>query len=302
MILMLANALSISLCTRSTSDLRNVCSCRSSDESPSSPSIEFEVKRTMEDMILSASTSIWVSGFKILFSTKLPVSASPSDESDFSARAAEDDGGECLKPNDISNLVNNCLAERRPSSWRRSGPELKATGASSEKVSAISDGMRGRFTATTSPPRSGGAKRACVGLRRSGIRCPLTIRRQIDIPQSGPGWVGTECNSINQTARVHHAARRRRSLVAVRGAGATGGDAVVGFLSGACEEAKRGFDRLPWRRWVSIGVWVSARRVMLRSIQLAMWSQLRWMRTAPTPPNKSLNWYQRNGLAVMPLW
>src|SRR5262245_23978030 len=117
---------------------------RSSDESPSSPSIEFEVKRTMEDMILSASTSIWVSGFKILFSTKLPVSASPSDESDFSARAAEDDGGECLKPNDISNLVNNCLAERRPSSWRRSGPELKATGASSEKVSAISDGMRGR--------------------------------------------------------------------------------------------------------------------------------------------------------------
>jgi hypothetical protein len=48
-----------------------------------SPSIEFEVKRTTEDMILSASTSIWVSGFEILFSIKLPVSASPSDESDF---------------------------------------------------------------------------------------------------------------------------------------------------------------------------------------------------------------------------
>jgi hypothetical protein len=63
-------------------------------------------------------------------------------------------------------------------------------------------------------PRSGGAKRACVGLRRSGIRCPLTIRRQIDIPQSGPGWEGTECNSINQTARVHHAARRRGGCVA----------------------------------------------------------------------------------------
>ena len=59
MILMPANALSISLCTRSTSDLRNVFSCRSSDESTSSPSIEFE----------------------------------------------------CLKPNDISNLVNNCLAD-----------------------------------------------------------------------------------------------------------------------------------------------------------------------------------------------
>jgi hypothetical protein len=29
-----------------------------------SPSIEFEVKRTTEDMILSASTSIWVSGFE----------------------------------------------------------------------------------------------------------------------------------------------------------------------------------------------------------------------------------------------
>src|SRR5262249_25747182 len=85
MILMPDNALSISLRTRSTSDLRNACSCRSSDESPSSPSIEFEVKRTTEDMILSASISIWVSGFEILFPTKWPVSASSSDESDFSA-------------------------------------------------------------------------------------------------------------------------------------------------------------------------------------------------------------------------
>src|SRR5262249_54381011 len=34
---------------------RNACSCRSSNESPSSPSIEFEVKRTTEDMILSSS-------------------------------------------------------------------------------------------------------------------------------------------------------------------------------------------------------------------------------------------------------
>jgi hypothetical protein len=60
-----------------------------------SPSIEFEVKRTPEDMILSAFTSIWVSGFEILFSIKLPVSA-PSDESDFSAGAAEDKGGEFI--------------------------------------------------------------------------------------------------------------------------------------------------------------------------------------------------------------
>src|SRR5262245_36042076 len=104
MILMPANAFSISLCTRSTSDLRNVCSCRSSDESLSSPSIEFEVKRTTEDMILSASTSIWVSGFEILFSTKLPLSASPSDESDFSAGAAEDDVGEFIGISSKRNL------------------------------------------------------------------------------------------------------------------------------------------------------------------------------------------------------
>src|SRR5260370_35432036 len=37
---------------------------------------------------------------------------------------------------------------------------------------------------------------------------------------------------------------------------------------------------------------------MLRGIQLAMWSQLQWMRTAPTHTNKSLNLYQRNGRAV----
>ena len=86
-------ALSISLCTRSTSDLRNVCSRQSSCRNP--------------------------------FLLKLPVSAPSFDESDFSAGAAEDDGGEFIgisskrnlhstrvpKPNDISNLVNNCLAE-----------------------------------------------------------------------------------------------------------------------------------------------------------------------------------------------
>ena len=105
MILMPANALSISLCTRSTSDLRKVCS-RSSDESTSSPSIEFEVKRTTEDMILSTSNSICVSGFEILFSTKLPVSVSPSDESDFSAGAAEEDGGEFIGVSSKLNLTS----------------------------------------------------------------------------------------------------------------------------------------------------------------------------------------------------
>jgi hypothetical protein len=86
MILMPANALSISLCPRGLEECFAVAEVRTRV----SPSIEFEVKRTTEDMILSASASIWVSGFEILFSIKLPVSVSPSDESDFSAGAVED--------------------------------------------------------------------------------------------------------------------------------------------------------------------------------------------------------------------
>jgi hypothetical protein len=69
-------------------DLRNVLQLPKFGRE--SPSIEFEVKRTTEAMILSASASIWVSGFEILFSIKLPVSVSPSAESDFSAGAVED--------------------------------------------------------------------------------------------------------------------------------------------------------------------------------------------------------------------
>jgi hypothetical protein len=57
-ILIPASALSISPRTRSTSDLRNDCNCWSSDPSPSSPSSEFDVSRTMEDWIRSASVSI----------------------------------------------------------------------------------------------------------------------------------------------------------------------------------------------------------------------------------------------------
>src|SRR6516165_12838179 len=66
MILIPANALSISCCTRSTSDFRNVCSCWTSDMSPSSPSIEVDVNRAMEDLIRSASDSTWAGGFGML--------------------------------------------------------------------------------------------------------------------------------------------------------------------------------------------------------------------------------------------
>jgi hypothetical protein len=88
MILMPANALSISLCPPLNLGLEECLQLPKFGRE--SPSIEFEVKRTTEDMILSASASIWVSGFEILFSIKLPVSVSPSDESDFSAGAVED--------------------------------------------------------------------------------------------------------------------------------------------------------------------------------------------------------------------
>src|SRR5450759_1269098 len=54
MILIPANALSISRCTLSTSDVRNSCSFWSSDVNPSSSPIEFEVNRATEDLIRSA--------------------------------------------------------------------------------------------------------------------------------------------------------------------------------------------------------------------------------------------------------
>ena len=52
------NALSISSCTRETSEFRSVCSSWSSDVSPCSPSIETEVDRATEDLTRSTSFSI----------------------------------------------------------------------------------------------------------------------------------------------------------------------------------------------------------------------------------------------------
>ena len=57
MILIPANALSISRSTRSTSDFRNSCSSSSSEVSPLSSLIELEVRRPTEDLIRSASFS-----------------------------------------------------------------------------------------------------------------------------------------------------------------------------------------------------------------------------------------------------
>src|SRR5262249_18822209 len=56
------------------------------------------------------------------------------------------------------------------------------------------------------------------------FRYLLTDPRQFDILQSGPGW--RRPNAIRfETARVHHAARRRGGSLAARGARAATGDA-----------------------------------------------------------------------------
>jgi hypothetical protein len=93
MIFIPANAVSISPCTRSTSDFRNSWSCWSSDDSASSPSTEFEVKRVTEDLIRSASASILRGRFGTFCSTTLLISASTfeSTGSDLSS-GAEDVG------------------------------------------------------------------------------------------------------------------------------------------------------------------------------------------------------------------
>src|SRR5262249_61517875 len=56
---------------------------------------------------------------------------------------------------------------------------------------------------------------------------PLTDRLQFDILRSGPGWRGPDAIRSIETARVHHAARRRGRAVAARGArGAARADAA----------------------------------------------------------------------------
>ena len=76
--------------------------------------------------------------------------------------------------------------------------------------------------------------RSKAGMRWSETlgRCPLTIRRQIDILQSGPGWEGTEYNSINSDgARSSRCSAARRARGRSRRA-QQAGMPVVGFLSG----------------------------------------------------------------------
>ncbi len=57
------------------------------------------------------------------------------------------------------------------------------------------------------------------------FRPPLTVPRQFDILQPGPGWRGPNALRSIKTARVHHAARRRGGRVAARGASAAADDA-----------------------------------------------------------------------------
>ena len=112
MILIPANALSISPCTRSTSDLRDFCSDCSSDDRLSSPSIEFEVKRATEDLIRSGSS------LGIFFSANLLISGSGSEFRGAESSAAVEDVGAFISfsdiglitdVNDIASRVNNCL-------------------------------------------------------------------------------------------------------------------------------------------------------------------------------------------------
>ena len=112
MILIPANALSISPCTRSTSDLRDFCSDCSSDDRLSSPSIEFEVKRATEDLIRSGSSP------GIFFSANLLISGSGSEFRGAESSAAVEDVGAFISfsdiglitdVNDIASRVNNCL-------------------------------------------------------------------------------------------------------------------------------------------------------------------------------------------------
>lgn len=113
MIVIPAKALSISPCTRSTSDFRNTCNSWSSEVSPSSPSIELDVNRAREDLIRSISLSIFLGeDFGSSCSTNLLISVSKSDVmgADFSADVEPSMLHLCIgfatKSNDISRQVN----------------------------------------------------------------------------------------------------------------------------------------------------------------------------------------------------
>src|SRR6516225_11327757 len=63
----------------------------------------------------------------------------------------------------------------------------------------------------------------CTVLATSQLHYLLTAPRQFDILQFSPGWWGSNAVRSYETARLHHAARRRGDLAA-RGARAAGPD------------------------------------------------------------------------------
>jgi hypothetical protein len=99
----------------------NICS-RTNRAHPGSNSLDYDLDArqcafdfTLHPLNLGLEESLQLPKFgreyfksvdRLLISTKLPVSASPSDESDFSAGAAEDDGGESIGVSSKLNLTS----------------------------------------------------------------------------------------------------------------------------------------------------------------------------------------------------
>src|SRR5438128_11268420 len=71
---------------------------------------------------------------------------------------------------------------------------------------------------------TGALGRVSSGVLETPGGMPLTDPSQFYILPSGLA-AGTECNSINEKAQVHHAARRRGARVAVCSVRAAGGNA-----------------------------------------------------------------------------
>jgi hypothetical protein len=120
-----ANTFSISRCTRPVSDFKNSSSFWSSEVSPSSSPIEFEVSRAMEDRIRSASISIfcfglwsiWAREFGISCSTKLlfPEAKSDCAEGGFSAILASAVGASINSS--LSSALRTIFAARLKIYW-----------------------------------------------------------------------------------------------------------------------------------------------------------------------------------------